>query len=96
MKPLNANPRGLTPRTGLKRPRYPMPEFVKQALEERGLMNTYHERPAYQQNDYIGWINRAKLQETKGKRLHQMLDELAAGGVYMKMAHPSSKRKIRQ
>jgi uncharacterized protein YdeI (YjbR/CyaY-like superfamily) len=76
----------------LKRPKYPMPGFVKQALEARGLMDEYRERPAYQQNDYIGWIDRAKLQATKEKRLHQMLAELEEGGVYMKMAHPSSKK----
>lgn len=72
--------------SGLKRPSYQMPEFVKQALVERGLMDEYRKRPAYQQNDYIGWIDRAKLQETKEKRLNQMLDELKIGGVYMKMA----------
>lgn len=55
-------------------------------------MNEYDDRPAYQQNDYIGWINRAKLNETKEKRLHQMFEELEVGGVYMKMAHPSSKK----
>lgn len=76
----------------LKRPRHPMPDFVKQALEERGLMAEYKARPAYQQNDYIGWINNAKLQETKEKRLHQMLEELEKGGVYMKMSHPSSRK----
>ena len=74
----------------LKRPRYPMPDFVRQALVERGLMEAYHKRPAYQQNDYLGWINRAKRQETKDKRLCQMLDELETGGVYMKMKHPAS------
>ncbi len=74
----------------LKRPRYPMPDFVRQTLNERGLMEAYHRRPAYQQNDYIGWINRAKRQETKEKRLHQMLEELDRGGVYMKMNHPAS------
>ena len=76
----------------LKRSRYPMPHFVKQALEERGLMADYKRRPAYQQNDYIAWINSAKRHETKEKRLHQMLNELEIGGVYMKMAHPSSKK----
>lgn len=69
-----------------------MPGFVKEALEERSLMDEYEERPAYQQNDYIGWINSAKLQETKDKRLHQMLDELETGGIYMKMDHPPSKK----
>ena len=62
-----------------------MPEFVREALEARGLMEVYYERPPYQQNDYIGWINRAKREETKQKRLNQMLDELEKGGVYMKM-----------
>ena len=74
----------------LKRPRYPMPDFVRKALEENGLMEAYYKRPAYQQNDYVGWINRAKRQETKEKRLRQMLEELEAGGVYMKMKHPAS------
>ena len=70
-----------------------MPEFVKQALEKRGLMDDFKERPAYQQNDYVGWISRAKRQETKDNRLQQMLGELDAGGVYMKMKHSASARK---
>ena len=76
----------------LKRLIHPMPSFVKQALEARGLKEDYRSRPAYQQNDYIGWINDAKRQETKEKRLHQMLDELEKGGVYMKMLHPPSRK----
>ena len=67
-----------------------MPAFVKQALAEAGLMSAYRSRPAYQQNDYLGWINRAKQQATKDRRLRQMLDELEAGGVYMKMRHAPS------
>ena len=57
------------------------------------LMVAYRERPAYQQNDYIGWINSAKRDETKQKRLNQMLAELKQGGVYMKMDHPPSKKQ---
>ncbi len=68
-----------------KRERYPMPDFFRDAINTRGLMNAYRERPSYQQNDYIGWITRAKLESTKQKRLNQMLDELEKGGVYMKM-----------
>jgi uncharacterized protein YdeI (YjbR/CyaY-like superfamily) len=71
--------------SNLARPIQPMPEIVKTALEKRGLMEAYRSRPAYQQNDYLGWINRAKRPETKQKRLEQMLDELARGDVYMKM-----------
>jgi uncharacterized protein YdeI (YjbR/CyaY-like superfamily) len=73
--------------SSLSRPIHPMPTFVKEALIERQLMDAYRERPPYQQNDYIGWINRAKRIETKQKRLEQMLDELASGDVYMKMAY---------
>lgn len=72
-----------------------MPAFVKQALEGRGLMDEYIERPAYQQNDYIGWISRAKRQETKEKRLQQMLEEHEKGGVYMNMEHPPSRKNTK-
>jgi len=67
------------------RPRYEMPDFFRDALNTRRLMNAYLARPPYQQNDYIGWVTRAKLETTKQKRLHQMLDELEQGEVYMKM-----------
>lgn len=62
-----------------------MPDFVEAALVERGLLDAYRSRPPYQQNDYVGWINRAKRFETKRRRLDQMLDELERGDVYMKM-----------
>ena len=76
----------------LKREIHAIPEFVLDALERESLMTAYRERPAYQQNDYIGWINSAKRDETKQKRLRQMLAELEQGGVYMKMDHPPSRR----
>jgi uncharacterized protein YdeI (YjbR/CyaY-like superfamily) len=63
-----------------------MPDEVRRAIEERGLMDAYRARPAYQRNDYLGWIARAKEPETRGRRLAQMLDELAAGDLYMRMA----------
>jgi hypothetical protein len=75
--------------THLTRPIHPMPAFIQQALLERGLMEAYHQRPAYQQNDYIGWINRAKRPETCEKRLAQMLVELEQGDAYMKMVYHS-------
>ena len=69
----------------LSRPIQPMPDSIREALDERGLMNAYRSRPAYQQNDYLSWITRAKRPETRQKRLAQMLDELERGDVYMKM-----------
>lgn len=62
-----------------------MPDFFRAAINAHGLMAAYLARPPYQQNDYIGWVTRAKLESTKQKRLNQMLDELERGGVYMKM-----------
>jgi len=64
-----------------------MPDTVRDALLERNLMEAYRNRPPYQQNDYVGWITRAKRQATKDKRLAQMLDELEKGNVYMKMVY---------
>ena len=63
----------------------PIPGFVRDALKARGLVRKYEERPAYQRNDYLLWINTAKAQSTRQRRLNQMLDELESGGVYMKM-----------
>ena len=69
-----------------------MPDYVEAALVSSGLMNAYRERPPYQQNDYIGWIVRAKRPETRHKRIAQMLDELRAGDIYMKMDWPAGRR----
>jgi uncharacterized protein YdeI (YjbR/CyaY-like superfamily) len=63
-----------------------MPDWVRDALESRGLMDAYRGRPPYQQNDYLGWIAGAKRDSTQAKRLNQMLDELEGGKLYMKMA----------
>lgn len=69
----------------LIRERQPMPEFVRAAIRARGLAEKYEARPAYQRNDYLMWINNAKREGTRRARLGQMLDELEAGGVYMRM-----------
>jgi len=69
----------------LSRTVHPMPGFVRDALIDTGLMRAYRSRPPYQQNDYIGWITRAKRKETRRRRLAQMLDELQSGDPYMKM-----------
>lgn len=69
----------------MTRPIHDMPADVRAALEGRGLTGAYRGRPAYQQNDYVGWIVRAKRPETRQKRIGQMLDELERGGVYMRM-----------
>jgi len=44
-----------------------MPDFIREALNERGLMDAYSARPPYQQNDYIGslCVTRAWQEPTK-------------------------------
>lgn len=69
----------------LKRTVNVMPKEIRDILRSRGLMNAYESRPAYQRNDYLGWIARAKQEETRQKRLNQMLDELEGGKKYMNM-----------
>jgi uncharacterized protein YdeI (YjbR/CyaY-like superfamily) len=67
-----------------------MADDVREALASRDLMAAYEARPAYQRNDYLAWLARARRPETRAKRLHQMLDELDQGGVYMGMHHNPS------
>lgn len=70
-----------------------MPDFVRRALLERGLMEAYLARPPYQRNDYVGWIARAKLARTRDRRLRIMIGELAAGHGYMGMEYFPGGRK---
>ena len=55
--------------SNLRRPTHDMPDFVLDALESESLTSAYQGRPAYQQNDYVGWITRAKREATRRKRL---------------------------
>ena len=70
----------------LTRPIIPMPKDVDNLLLKKHLFDAYTARPAYQRNDYLGWIERAKRPETRFKRIDQMLAELELGDTYMKMA----------
>jgi uncharacterized protein YdeI (YjbR/CyaY-like superfamily) len=79
--------------SNLKRPRQPLSDDIRLTLTTSGLMDAYQARPAYQQNDYLGWIESAKKPETRQKRLQQMLDELEKGGIYMKMKHAASAKR---
>jgi len=74
----------------LKRAKNKIPSFIKDALTSNNLYEEYMARPAYQQNDYIGWIVQAKQEKTQNRRLQQMLSELKRCGIYMKMKHPPS------
>ena len=71
----------------LKRPLNKMPLFIRNALVGNNVLEAYRNRPPYQRNDYLGWITRAKLEQTRQKRLAQMLRELAGGDRYMNMTY---------
>jgi uncharacterized protein YdeI (YjbR/CyaY-like superfamily) len=75
----------------LKRKRYAMPDDVRESLARNSLLQAYRDRPRYQQNDYIGWITRAKRDDTRRLRITQMLQELARGDRYMRMAYKARK-----
>jgi hypothetical protein len=80
--------------SSLSRPVHEMPEFVREALVDSGLLGAYRGRPPYQQNDYLGWIDRAERPDTKQRRLAQMLYELESGDLYMNMDYrPTSKNE---
>jgi hypothetical protein len=71
-----------------------MPAAIGAALSNRSVLAAYNARPAYQRNDYLGWINAAQRDATKAWRTAQMLGALERGGVYMGMRHaPSAKAK---
>lgn len=76
----------------LQRATQQMPDDIVELLVRRQLRDAYDARPAYQRNDYLAWIGRAKRSETRGKRVDQMLKELEEGGVYMGMRHCPSQR----
>lgn len=69
----------------LSRPLNLMPLEIAARLDERGLRAAYDARPAYQRNDYLGWIARAKRPATQERRIARMISELEQGGVYMNM-----------
>lgn len=80
----------------LQRARQPMPEDIARLLGERGLKDAYNGRPPYQRNDYLGWIAQAAQDWTRQKRIEQMLQELAAGNVYMKMPWRADRPSVKQ
>lgn len=67
-------------------PRYEMPAYVL-----RGGAEGLHLPPAYQRNDYIGWITCAKQAATREKRLRPILDELSARGGYINLFYNAKK-----
>lgn len=68
------------------------PAFIRRELEGRGLLEAFKARPPYQRGDYVSWVESAKREATRERRLEQMLSELEAGDVYMRMPWSRKKR----
>jgi len=68
-----------------------MPKEVEERLIRENLMDAYRKRPPYQQNDYLGWILKAKRPETKERRIARMIEELRNGEKYMGMDYRAQK-----
>ena len=66
----------------LERPVQSMASFVRVALLSQGQLKANRERPAYQRNDYLSWIQRAKMAETRQKRLPNARRTQAWGSLY--------------
>lgn len=75
----------------LKREINPMSQDVLEKLQQLKLEVAFRLRPPYQQNDYLGWISRAKTPPTREKRVEQMLSELEGGEKYMGMKYNAKK-----
>ena len=69
----------------LVRPLNKMPKDIEAELKRQNLRSAYDMRPPYQRNDYLGWIAKAKLPQTRAKRIAQMFSELKSGKSYMGM-----------
>ena len=63
--------------------RKPIPGFLKTALAKHNLTDAFQARPEYQRNDYLTWLDGAKLPEQRQARLTQLVEELGKGDVYM-------------
>jgi len=68
-----------------------MPMDLKNLLIRENLWSAFEQRPFYQRNDYTHWITSAKREETKNKRMTQMLEELRDGHLYMNMEYNTRK-----
>ncbi len=60
----------------LKRPLAEMPDNLRAELDAADLMRAFKQRPAYQRNDYMHWVARARHPENRRKRINQMIGEL--------------------
>lgn len=70
----------------LKRPVYPMPDFVLEAPKSKRLVAAYNSCPPYQRNDYV-WLDHQSKTHSYPTKTPCSNVELEHGDVYMNMAY---------
>jgi len=66
-----------------------IPPYIKKVLQREGLLEKYNQQIYTYRKGYAQWIEGAKRQETKDKRMRQMIRELKERKVYMGMPRSS-------
>lgn len=68
-----------------------LPPYIKTVLKKEGLLQKYEEQIFTYRKGYLQWIEQAKTEETKQKRINIMLKELHTGKEYMGMERSDKK-----
>lgn len=64
---------------------FSLPKKYQTLLKKEKLLESFRDRPYYQQSGWIRWILSAKQASTRARRTGQMISELKDGNKYMKM-----------
>lgn len=56
----------------------PLPDDLRQALSDAGLLDTFEALPASHQAEYLQWIDEARREETRRRRIGGTVDQLSA------------------
>jgi uncharacterized protein YdeI (YjbR/CyaY-like superfamily) len=62
-----------------------LPDYIKSILKKEGLLGKYEEQIYTYRKGYRQWIEEAKQEATKQKRIEQMVREVKEGKKYMNM-----------
>jgi hypothetical protein len=62
-----------------------IPKYIKDMLKKEELLEKYNAQIYTYRKGYVQWIEEAKQEETKQKRITKMIEEVREGNVYMGM-----------
>lgn len=70
-----------------------LPLYIKKALQQSKLLDAFEKQIYTYRKGYVHWIEQAKQEETKQRRIAQMLREVKSGKEYMGMQRAPSRKK---